>query len=102
MKEYYSREEIQELESDLKEAVKELEPELHFSLEIPQIQEGFLRVDVYPLDEDNTPEQKYVAQAVDEQYDFETEWEECYSTELMFSLSIYDSDLSSSSSGEFE
>lgn len=93
MKEYYSRKEIKEMETEFIETIKELGPEKYFSLEISQNQRGFLRVDVYPLDEDNTPEQKYVAQAVDEHYDFETEWEECYSTDIMYSLSIYDPEI---------
>lgn len=91
MKEEYSSEEIDHLESDLEKAITELDPETHFSLDIPQIQDGFMRIDIYsPDDNSYAPDQSTVASAVNDYFSFETGWEECYSTELMYSISIYD------------
>lgn len=84
---------IDGLESRIRKEVDLLEPESYYSIDLPQVDEDFMRLDVYsPADYDvEAPESSTVATAVYRATDDkEIEWEENSISDDAYSLWIHD------------
>lgn len=93
MDEFSGFNDIDGLESRIREEVDLLEPESHYSIDLPQVDEAFMRLDVYsPADYDvEAPDSSTVARAVYRSTGYkEIEWEENSISEDAYSLWIHD------------